>query len=748
MGEVRIVERGREKAKRVAESWAATQGVRSCTKKMLMGVNILCLICCTALASPGNNGKATIRGIVVDLEGNPLFGANIYIKGRYEGAVTDRNGRFSFDTDFEGECILVVSHVGYKIHENSIEIVKGSAIELKIVLHKDVVKLEGVVVRASSFTTGEQEGVTLTPLEVVTTPGAAADICWAIKTYPGVSQVEEGAGLFVRGGEVSETKFVLDDAEISHPYRYESPTGGFFGTFTPFLLKGTYFSSGGFSSQYGDALSSVLAMESLDMPDTRLINLGIGLAAYSTMIRLPLVEEKFGLSFSANKSNSEYLFKLNQAKQNFIRYPTSWDANLNLVYKFSRTGQAKLFLFQESDEVGVELRNPAYSGIYMGDANNRFYNLQVKTLLGKKLLIKTNFCINRYNSKKRLNILDIDQSDRSFQFKISGECRFNDAISSVWGMQHFYNLVNFKGRIPQDEEDFSTNAPYDDIETDYESYRHALFCETRYNISNKLFLAGGTRFDYQTASGGLCFDPRLSAVFKLSESSSFKLAYGIFHQYPAPFYYDETIGNPRLGPMRAYHYIVGYEFDSAGAIFRLEGYYKDYKNLLLKDSVFNYTNDGHGYAKGVDIFLKKTFGKLSSRVSYSYLVARRLYLDFTKLTPPDFDITHNFATVLDYSIFDSFGISASYRYATGKPYTPAPNQYNSSRVPDYYKMDLNFTYLHSFYERNLTVFYLGISNITGRINIFDYLYSPDWSEREPVKSSFGRSVYFGVSVSL
>lgn len=714
----------------------------------IFSLSTLIFTYCSTFASSGNDIQATIKGVVVDEGGNPLFGANVYIKGRYEGAVSDENGRFLFETDYEGECIMVASYIGYEVYENSILVMKGSEVELKVILREEIVEMKGVVVTASSFITGNQEGVTLTPLEVITTPGAAADVCWAIKTYPGVAQVEEGAGLFVRGGEVSETKFILDGAEISHPYRYESPTGGFFGTFTPFLLKGTYFSSGGFSSQYGDALSSVLAMGSLDIPSTRFINLGVGLAAYSTMIRFPLFEEKLGLSFSANKSNTKYLFKLNRSEQNFTRYPASWDVNLNLAYKFSKTGQLKFFLFQENDEVGVEVENPTYSGIYTGDARNGFCNIQLKKLLGKKLLINSNFCLSGFDTMKKLNVLDLNQSDRSYQSKVSGEYTVNDLISFLGGTQHFYDLVSFKGRVPQDEENLSPDAPYDDIETNYESHRHAFFLETRFNVADRLFLAEGVRLDYESVSNKLNLDPRIAAVYKLSESSSFKLAYGIFHQYPAPFYYDETVGNPGLNPMRAYHYIVGYGFEKDGAQLRLEGYYKNYGGLMLKDSVLNCTNQGYGYAKGVDVFLKKGFGKLNSRVSYSYLVAKRHYLEFTELTPPDFDITHNLTTVLDHPISNSFGVSASYRYATGKPYTPEPGEYNASRVPDYHKLDLSLTYLHSFYERNLTVFYLGISNLTGRINIFDYLYSPDWSEREPVRSSFGRSVYFGVSVSL
>jgi hypothetical protein len=69
-------------------------------------------------------------------------------------------------------------------------------------------------------------------------------------------------------------------------------------------------------------------------------------------------------------------------------------------------------------------------------------------------------------------------------------------------------------------------------------------------------------------------------------------------------------------------------------------------------------------------------------------------------------------------------------------------------VPDYLKVDIQVTYLHSFFDSNTTVFYIAVSNVLGRINVFDYRYSSDWQRRDAVESSFGRSVYFGFSFNM
>ena len=123
-------------------------------------------------------------------------------------------------------------------------------------------------------------------------------------------------------------------------------------------------------------------------------------------------------------------------------------------------------------------------------------------------------------------------------------------------------------------------------------------------------------------------------------------------------------------------------------------------------------------------------------------------MDLPVLASPYFDIPHNFTVVLNVDLPYNLSMGFSFRCATGKPYTSGPDLTRDSRVPAYMKTDFSFSYLHSFFPSNMTVFYLGLSNLFGRINIFDYNYSDDWQRRDPVESSFGRSVYFGVSFNM
>ncbi len=723
-------------------------------KSSMMGVTmrtmtVISILIMGLILPPQVQGETLcwVKGTVKGEEGKPLAYANVFLKGRIEGAMSDEQGNFTFSTRAEGRFTLVCSYIGYQTYEKEIVLRPGKTVRLSICLKTKIIKGKPITITASSFTSADREGVTLSSLDVVTTPGAAADVLWAIKTFPGVAQVEEGAGMFVRGGDVGETVMLLDGAILTHPYRYESPTGGFFGTISPFLLKGTYFSSGGFSARYGNALSGALAMESKDLPAKMGITLGLGLAAESAALALPLIPQKLGFSSSGNISATRAMFKLNNCSEKFTQYPYAHDLNFNLMYRYSTTGYLKLFLFQEMDKIGVEMKNPQYGGFYKGKSLNCLYNLKFSDLFVHKLFLQGNLAFTNFEQSSHLNRLDLNSQDRLGQFRLSGEYEAGSDLTLRGGISYLSRRVLCSGTVPQEEADLNPNAPVDIVDTHYRSRLADGFIEGEFYSLLGRFVPG-LRGEYESNSSEFTLDPRLSLMFPLGLHSGLTAAWGVYHQYPDPQYYDPNIGNPHLTAMEATHTIMGYEYHQGNQILRIEAYSKRYRNLLLEDSTNNYTNDGYGYARGVDLFVKRSFKSASGWLSYGYLKSRRRWKGFPDLRPPYFDITHNLTLVTKFRLAPRLGLGATYRYATGKPYTPAPGQYHTKRVPDYRKMDVNLSYLCSLFEGNLTVFYLAISNLLGRVNIFDYRYSPDYRKREPVKSSFRRSVYFGVSLSI
>jgi hypothetical protein len=150
-----------------------------------------------------------LRGRVVGENGAPIDGANVFILETLDGALSNAAGHFSIRTGHRGVATLVVRRVGFRPKQLDVSI--PAAAPIAVTLEKQPVALAPVTVQAGRYTAGDERGATLTTLEVVTTPGAAADVNRAIQTLPGVQTVDEGTALFVRGGDYTETKVLLDE---------------------------------------------------------------------------------------------------------------------------------------------------------------------------------------------------------------------------------------------------------------------------------------------------------------------------------------------------------------------------------------------------------------------------------------------------------------------------------------------------------------------------------------------------------
>ena len=207
-----------------------------------------------------------IAGTITDMQGEQLPGVNVYIKGTYDGATTDLQGQFLFETHEAGEQTLVASFVGYKEYETPIDL--NTDVRLKIVLKEEVNRLSGVTITAGSFeASDENKAVILKPLDIAMTAGATADIPGALNTLPGTTTNAETGRLFVRGGTANETQAFIDGMLVQNFYSASPDKVPSRSRFSPFLFKGTFFSTGGYSAEYGQALSSVLALNSQDLPD-------------------------------------------------------------------------------------------------------------------------------------------------------------------------------------------------------------------------------------------------------------------------------------------------------------------------------------------------------------------------------------------------------------------------------------------------------------------------------------------------
>ena len=717
---------------------------------------------------PALGQQTVLFGTVKDAREQPLPFANVVLADTPIGAATDLSGRFVFTTSFTGRQEVQAMMLGFEDGRETVVLGSADSVEVHFVLKEQLIQMEEAIVTASAYATGDAEAVTLESLEVLTTPGAAADILLAIKTFPGVAMVDEGAGLFVRGGDVDETVLLLDQATVTHPYKHETPTGGVFGTIPPFLVGGTYFSSGGFSAKYGNALSGILAMESLEMPEIDQYTVNLGLAAASTSGAMALIPGKLGVRFSGNRSFTRLMMRVNGIADEFALTPRGWDGNLSLMYAYSSTGRFKFFNFGTSDRVGVRVKEPSFDGIFAGSSDSRLHNLQWSDVFGP-WLVQASLSLNHYTARQTLGILALEPIDRSNKLRIDLE-REATASTRVYAGLETERLSNrFRGQFPDFTGVLDPDAVGIQIDATDQARRSGGYVEMEWKATRQLALRGGIRVDYHNLLDALAIDPRLSLLFALNKHLDVRAAWGVYRQFPTP---AEAARAPYLKPQKAQHFIAGVHYDKGPLLARLEAYAKPYRNLVIQPDGEFYQNAGRGHAKGVDLFVKYG-GFLRTRVNgwiaYSWLESDRTQLRTLGTAaelgygPSPFDITNNLTLVVKGRVLGFLSAGFTFRHATGRPFTPVVDAIQSGegafylpvegavgseRLRNFQRLDTSLSYYLPFGRGHNATFYLAISNLLDRANVLGYDYNTDYSQRIPRTTNYSRFVYFGASVSI
>ena len=194
----------------------------------------------------------------------------------------------------------------------------------------------------------------------------------------------------------------------------------------------------------------------------------------------------------------------------------------------------------------------------------------------------------------------------------------------------------------------------------------AAFAESDIYVTNELALKLGARYEYSSIIKKANIAPRISAHIKWVKAHRFLLAYGVFYEKPLV---NELIYSTQLGYTKATHYIINYQRNTNDRIFRVEAFYKKYADLVKTFPTYN--NNGTGYAKGVELFLrdKKTFKNIDYWISYSYLDTKRNFQNYPAELEPNFAAKHTASLVVKKFVTKwKAGFNATYSFATGRPY--------------------------------------------------------------------------------
>jgi carboxypeptidase-like protein len=677
------------------------------------------------------NAQTKVSGNVKNTKGDVIPGANIFIKDTYDGTSSDNNGNFSFTTSESGEQTLSVSFLGFESAEKKIEL-NGKPVEINFVLKEKANELNTVTISAGAFeASDEKKMVMLRPLDIVTTAGAAGDIYGAIQTLPGAQTIGETQGLFVRGGDASEAKTIIDGVVVANPYFSSVPDVPQRGRFSPFLFKGTNFSTGGYSAQYGQAMSSALILESQDL--SQRTTSGISLMSVGGGLSHDHRWKNTSAGIYGSYINLRPYFKIVPQLRDWSSPPQSAGGSIIFRQKTSKTGLLKFFANYSYNDLALSYANLDDStGLdrtnFSLKNNNFFSNVSYKEIIRNKWTVFTSASYSK-------NIDDINiGKDRLL-------AKTDVAQGRITVTRNLGELTTarFGGELQQP----LYKTGFNQYAGDKDELYAAGYAEADIYITQKLVSRLGARLEHSKLIDTYNIAPRASLAYKVSTNNQFSFAYGDFFQLPDERYI--SIPN-NLDFEKATHYILNFQHLDDKRTFRIEGYYKDYANLLK--IVPDTNTNGSGYAKGFDIFWrdKKTIQYGDYWISYSFLDTRRNYLNYPESIIPTFASKHTLSVVFKY-FFPKPSISAgvTYVFATGRTYyTP---QFAADQTKNYNNLSLTFSKLTSI-KKHFTVLVASVGNILGIENVYTYNYSSDGKRREAVGATSLRSFFVGMFISI
>jgi hypothetical protein len=737
--------------------------------------------------------KGIISGVVVDeASKEPLPGVTIAIPGTKLGTATDLEGKFFLGNLEVGTYQIEASAVGYStITKSDVMVNSARPAELVINLPSAAIEFEGITIRSDYFSKDPSEIGSIRSLsyeEIRRAPGGFEDVVRALSVLPGVAQASPGRNdLVIRGGAPSENLYIVDGFVIPNINHFGSQgaTGGPLSYVNLDYVRETSFSTGGFSSLYGDKLSSVLAIDLREGRTDRVGGKGtISASQFGFNLEGPLTKNG-NFILSVRRSYLDFIF--NAAGFNFV--PEYYDALSKFTYNIDSKNRISFLFIGAFDKVKFNNNNAEdrydNSRILGSDQNTYATGISFRRLFGKgffTLTLGRNF--TDYDSSQRDSLLVpifLNQS-REGENELKGDLVYKISETGELNVGASVKFIKFSAdvKLPNFITTFGEKLSVNGVITEsnykklnsYIQYSDALFHRIRFSF--------GVRADYfDGIETKLYLSPRFSVSYPISDLANLNFSAGVYKQSPSYIWLAAVPSNKNLKAVQVNQYVLGYERKLQEDIqLKMEGFFKDYSNypasilrpyLVLANtgagyggSADNYSSfgfeplvsGGKGTVTGVEFSIQK---KSSSIPNYGILSITYSEAKFTGLDNVERDGTYDQRWIINltggYIFNKKWEASFKFRFATGSPYTQYNSNggqslinYNTSRFNPFHSLDIRVDRRWEFDGWTL-ITYLDIQNIYNN----KYSNTLRWDARKGYaenESSIGLLPSIGVSAEF
>jgi len=664
--------------------------------------------------------RFTVSGTIKDAAtGETLIGATVRLKEIPQSGTTANNYGFYSLTAAQGNYTIVVSYTGYATNEQPIQLDKSVSLNVSLSAKN---QLQEVVIGGNRPNNDQlvspQMGVeklNMAQINNVPVLLGEKDVLKTISLLPGVQAAGEGnTGFFVRGGASDQNLILLDEATVYNA----SHLLGFFSTFNSDAIKGVSLYKGGLPAEYGGRLSSVLDVQMLDGNKKDFgVEGGLGLISSRIKVEGPIDPGKGSFLVSARRTYIDLFTKA--SKDSVVKGSSLYFYDINAKGNYHFDDRNALFISGYFGHDDIGLKNTF--GTNWGNATGtvRFNHIFSNKLFSNTSLIYSNY---HYDVESFLTNDDFQATSKitDINFKEDLQYSASDSHTLKFGLNILHHTI-----APGDITSSSTSSINNNSVEQRYGFENALYLSDDWKASSRLTLLYGLRlsgvallgpgtFNTYDAAGNITssavyssnqlvknyvnLEPRFSASYQLNDENSIKASYNRNTQN-IHLLNNSTSANPtdlyvlssnNIKPEIADQVSTGWfkNFNDNQFEFSAEAYYKllqnqiDYKdgaNLVANPDVESQLVFGSGRAYGLELYLKKKYGRFNGWLSYtlSRTEDRFAAIDNDKYFPASQDRTHNFSAVGIYKLNKRWTLSGTFIYATGNAVSYPTGKYDN-----------------------------------------------------------------------
>lgn len=472
-----------------------------------------------------------------------------------------------------GAYRLEIGAPGFAAAVREVGIVAGETTHVVVELGREKREIENITVSASRYEILRDISTSRFNIDqdaIETLPDIGEDPLRAAHRLPGAAASGTSARAHFRGGDEAETGIILNGNRLFDPFHIRDYQN-VFSAIDARAIDGVEVYTGGFPVQYGDRLSGVVLMESLESTRERHTEVGLSVFNTSVLSAGTLSGGKADWLFSARRGNLDLVIDPKFGEPSYYDVFSEVSMWLTPNARLSVNG-----LYADDSVVVVLETEPDEREQATSRTRNAQFWLTLENLWSDTLTSRTVLSFSAFNNRRDGFTGDFEKvvSDVSdtrdieqFGFRQDWTWHSNDRHLLQWGFNlqqkdaHYDYVAN--------AEFFGLNAIYRDVPTTISrdlsanpnGASYALYFSDRWRFRPRTVFEFGLRWDDQThtelSSDGQ-LSPRLSVLHGIGRNTELRLSWGRYYQSQDIHELQIEDGVTRFFPaQRADHTIVG-----------------------------------------------------------------------------------------------------------------------------------------------------------------------------------------------